>query len=354
MDATYKKLLEKQHYVFVGEHSAVKICGWTKKSLTNDGSCYKGKFYGIQSHRCIQMSPAVNFCDMDCVYCWRDRNNSSFGKIDEPQDLMLKAKKAQLKLLQGYKGHERINMQRFLESKYPAHVAISLNGEPTYYPHLNHLIEHIHSLGWTTFLVTNGQRPDVLEKIPAPTQLYISLDGPTEETHKEITRAMRKDSWERVLRSLDIMRERRHEIRTVLRLTVVKGMTDILPAKHAELFKRANPLCIEVKGYVHVGASTERLAKESMPSHEGIIAFAKELEKYCEYRVIDDHRPSRVVLMMKQEDISSRYLTLNDAVTPEMLKRAQSGEVDRELQHVALETSDERAFVPLSSIKVRA
>ena len=40
-----KKLMEKQGYRFIGNHSAVKTCEWTKKSLINKGSCYKQKFY---------------------------------------------------------------------------------------------------------------------------------------------------------------------------------------------------------------------------------------------------------------------------------------------------------------------
>lgn len=332
MDPTYKKLLEKQHYTFVGEHSAVKICSWTKKSMINEGACYKGTFYDIESHRCIQMSPAVNFCDMDCVYCWRERNNSSFDKIDQPEEIIQKARIAQLKLLNGYKGHEKIDMQKFLESRYPCHVAISLNGEATYYPYLGHLIQHIHDLGWTTFLVTNGQRPEILEKLPVPTQLYISLDGPTEETHKEITRSMRSDSWQRILKSLDVMNKKRNETRTVLRLTIVKELTDILPEQHAALFKRGNPRFIEVKGYSHVGASTERLTPEHMPTHPEIVAFAKQLEQYCGYRIVAEHPPSKVVLMMKPGEEHLRYLKLNNKVTAEMLKKAATGEVYNEIK----------------------
>jgi len=41
MDKGYRRLLEKQSYEFCGEHSAVKICEWTKKSLRGDGVCYK-------------------------------------------------------------------------------------------------------------------------------------------------------------------------------------------------------------------------------------------------------------------------------------------------------------------------
>jgi tRNA wybutosine-synthesizing protein 1 len=54
-----RDLLEKQQYRIVGNHSAVKICHWTKESIRERGFCYKQQFYGINAHRCLQMTPAV-------------------------------------------------------------------------------------------------------------------------------------------------------------------------------------------------------------------------------------------------------------------------------------------------------
>ena len=53
--------LSKQRYQLVGEHGGVKVCHWTKQSLIADRSCYKGTFYGIESHGCMQMAPNVDF-----------------------------------------------------------------------------------------------------------------------------------------------------------------------------------------------------------------------------------------------------------------------------------------------------
>ena len=84
----YKKALEKASHEIVGNHSAVEICGWTKKGLNEESSgCYKQKFYGIRSHQCTQMTPAAVACDQKCVYCWR-ANEMFSGK----QDLMEYAK----------------------------------------------------------------------------------------------------------------------------------------------------------------------------------------------------------------------------------------------------------------------
>ncbi len=86
-----KKVLKKQHYSIVGKHSAVQACRWTKKSLTNEGVCYKEQFYGIKSHLCCQMSPSVMWCPNRCLHCWRavelTIGNELKGKVDKPKDI---------------------------------------------------------------------------------------------------------------------------------------------------------------------------------------------------------------------------------------------------------------------------
>ena len=93
----YKKALEKASYEIVGNHSAVEICGWTKKGMKDGSSgCYKQKFYGIRSHQCTQMTPAAVACDQKCVYCWR-ANEMFSGQ----QDLMEYANDDPADIVQG-------------------------------------------------------------------------------------------------------------------------------------------------------------------------------------------------------------------------------------------------------------
>ncbi|MBU0461539.1 MAG: 4-demethylwyosine synthase TYW1 [Nanoarchaeota archaeon] len=302
-----KSLLEKQQYEFIGSHSAVKICGWTKKSLRDEGVCYKQKFYGIQSHRCVQMSVAVNFCDMDCVYCWRERHNFPFKEADDPKQLIENAVKAQLRQLTGFGGLDKTNKEKFNESKKPLHFAISLSGEMLYYPKLSEFIKELKKQKYTSFLVTNGQLPDVLEKIEMPTQLYISLDAPDEDTQKRLCRPSQKDSWKRLLRSLDVMKKRKKETRTALRITLIKGMNDFRPEGYAALIKKAEPHFVEVKGYMYLGASRQKLEMKNMPRHHEVREFAQAISKHSGYKLIDEHQPSRVVLLMK-EDTKDRVM----------------------------------------------
>ncbi len=313
MDSAYRKLLEKQGYKFIGEHSACKTCHYTASSIAGKATCYKQKFYGIQSHRCVQMTVAANFCNMDCVFCWRKRNNSPFGKVDDPVELVDRAVQAQMKALSGFGGNPHADRQKFVESKQPLHFAISLNGENTAYPKLGEFITELNRRGYTSFLVTNGQLPEVLAKIPPPTQLYISVSAPNEELFKSVDKPMYRDGWQRLLKSLDILKRLREQgkTRTVIRLTLIKGLT-MLPeyaGQFAELVKRANPMFIECKSYMWVGTSKERLEKGNMASHGEIREFAKLVGNSCGYKLVDEQEESRVVLLM-QEDNPERFLKL--------------------------------------------
>src|SRR3989338_5312878 len=120
------RLLEKQDYDLFGL-SAVKIRHYTKTALTDKGTCYKQKFYGIQSHQCIQMSPASSFCDQKCSYCWRpthtfkpafrkeDGSAAGASQVDAPVEIVSASIAAQTKQLSGFGGHPRVNPVKFAQ-----------------------------------------------------------------------------------------------------------------------------------------------------------------------------------------------------------------------------------------------
>ncbi len=306
-----KKMLENQGYAFVGRHSAVKTCAWTKKSLTNLGTCYKQKFYGINSHRCCQMTPSVGFCQNRCVICWRPveftEGAEMKGEVDNPKEIVDNSIKAQKTQLIGFKGNEKVDMEKFEEAMEPMHFAISLSGEPTTYPKLGELIKEVHSRGKSTFVVTNGMLPEKLKQIELPTQLYLSIDAPNEELFKQIDKCVYEDGWQRLMQSLDILKELKGKTRTALRLTLIKEKNMINPEQYAELIKKAEPMFVEVKAYMFVGASRERLEMKNMPYHHDVKEFAEEIAKHSGYKIIDEQKESRVVLMMK-EDFPGRIM----------------------------------------------
>jgi len=293
-----KKELVHQHYNLVGNHSAVKLCFWLRKSMRDGGFCYKQKFYGIQSHRCMQMTPWL-FCSNSCEYCWRivEKTRIKVDRIDSPEEVIEGCIKGQRELISGFKGFEGANLKKWKEAQNPNNAAISLVGEPTLYPKLSGLIEEFHKRKFSTFLVTNGQFPEALGSISEPTNLYISLDAPDKASYKSIDKPSLKDFWERLNRSLELMDS--FSCRKVLRLTLVKGHNMKSPDKYAKLIHKASPDFVEAKGYVHVGESQKRLPRDAMPTHPEVKAFAESLSQACGYWLKDEQKESRVVLLSK-------------------------------------------------------
>jgi len=305
-----KKRLEDQQYRIVGNHSAVKVCTWTKKSLRDEGVCYKEKFYGIKSHRCLQMSPYLT-CANFCTFCWRDMSapaHTEFhGEPDDPKMILDESIRLNNKLLVGFPGYEQLNKQKYEESKDPTQVAISLTGEPVLYPKLQKFLELCHDQGKTTFVVASGQFPEQMKKI-TPTQLYLSLDAPNEELLNKIDKPVQKNGWQNILDSLDTLNQANSRTRTAIRITLINDMNMIEPNNWAKLLEKGNPLFVEVKAYMFVGSSRQRLKKENMPYHKDITTFAQELEKHCDYKIIDEQPESRVVLMMREKYLEKRFI----------------------------------------------
>jgi tRNA wybutosine-synthesizing protein 1 len=311
-------LLKNQQYQIVGKHSRVKTCHWTKSELKGEGGCYKKKFYGIQSHQCVQMTPTF-VCNNACVFCWRDLRYHTQDAMDEglddPADIVSGSFEMHKKQLIGFKGNDKVEREKFNESMKPKHVAISLDGEPTLYPKLVELIGEYHKNNISTFVVSNGLLPGKIEKLLEcpPTQLYISIDAPNEELFNIVDRPIIKNAWQGLYKTLSILPKLREKCRTAVRITLIKGMNMVKPEEWAKLIKLSNPNFVEVKGYMWIGASRERLEQANMPYHEEVKEFAKEISKHAGYKVIDEHEPSRVVLLMK-EDFKGRVMEFNGSM----------------------------------------
>jgi tRNA wybutosine-synthesizing protein 1 len=312
-----KDVLKKQHYAIVGKHSAVQVCRWTKKSLRNEGVCYKEKFYGIKSHLCCQMTPAVMWCPNQCLHCWRavelTIGDKLKGKTDSPKEIIDGCIEAQKKLLLGFKklptskGHRvsKADMKKFGEAQEPMQFAISLSGEPTVYQNIGGLIEELRKRGKTSFLVTNGLYPEKLEELKKqnqlPTQLYISVNAGNKKLYDKFHRSSMKDAWEKLNQSLEIMSGLK--TRTVFRMNLVKDLNMIEPENYAELIKKSNPMFAEIKGFMSVGFARQRIGYDKMPYHKDIVDFSKEVLKFLpKYKFLDEKEESRVVLLGKSKE----------------------------------------------------
>ena len=293
--------LESSGYRFVGSHNhaAAKICHWTKQSILDKGVCYKEKFYGIESHRCLQMAPAVPNCQQKCEFCWRDLSYTQTqweGEYDDPKTIIDEAVKAQNNLLCGFFGNDKANKEKLEESKTPTNAAISLAGEPMLYPEIDELIAEFNRRNFTTFVVSNGQCVDKLKNLEnEPYQLYLSLDAPTKKIYNDVCQPQISEGWDNLNQSLDTLAS--FNSRTCIRTTCVKGRNMTNPEKYAELIKKASPDFVEIKAYMCVGLSRHRLTPDNMPTFDEVKSFAQKIGEKCGKKIVNESEVSRVVLL---------------------------------------------------------
>jgi tRNA wybutosine-synthesizing protein 1 len=313
------KQLKKAKYG-VSNHSTVELCHWTKKSFVNEGECYKKKFYGIDTHRCMEFSPAGMLCQNRCVYCWRPMEFYDYMEmppdaVDDPETIVNNLMEERYRLMNGYFGNAKADKKKLKEALMPSHYAISLSGEPTMYPLLPKLIKYLKGLKNTKsiFLVTNGQEPRMLyrlqEENALPTQLYLSTNAPSKKLFYMINKPRHRDAWERWWRSLRFLNET--NTRTVVRITLIRslnGSIDLVP-DFADMIKHGNPHFIEVKSYMHVGYSNQRLEECDMMEMDEVREYANSLASAtgC-YRFMDESIESRVVVLQNTERCLDRWV----------------------------------------------
>ena len=266
---------------------------WCKRALTGGEMCYKHQFYGIESHRCVQMTPTLR-CNQRCLFCWRSFEAEPEEDAECPPEMILEGiPKYQKKALAGYNAvlDNTVTATRWQEALDPKHVAISLSGEPTLYSRLPELIDLFNGKGYTTFLVSNGTNPEILKKCN-PFQMYVSLDAPDRETYHAVCRPL-GDYWDRVNESLRLLDSRR----SAVRITLVRGLNDFEPEQYASVLQDSGARFVEIKGYMYLGYSRNRLARENMPEHTMVRSFADKITAACDYRYKDENALSRVIVL---------------------------------------------------------
>lgn len=303
------QLLKKQRYHIVGRHSAVKACKWLHDSLVHNRVCYKEKFYNIKSHRCLQMTPAVLSCLTHCIYCWRvmpedvgrDWDETFGGPWDGPEEILEGCLQEQRRLLSGYKDQVlsgKMKKEKYKEALNPNMVAISLSGEPTLYPKLGALMDLFKRRGFTVFLVTSGVLPQALERLSTePSQLYISLTAPDSESHEKINRPLSPKLWQPLMNTLELSKS--FHCPVVLRITAIRGLNMDHPEKFSKLVDLTNCSYVEVKAYMHLGFSTNRLTRKHMPDIEEIEEMGEKISKQSGLSIVGKSEESRVVLLSR-------------------------------------------------------
>ncbi|VVB74829.1 S-adenosyl-L-methionine-dependent tRNA 4-demethylwyosine synthase [uncultured archaeon] len=306
------------------EDASVQVCEWNKKSLRGQGNCYKQDFYGADTISCHQIAPTTFWCNNSCVFCWRPKEymKGTPKKTADPKKMIEALIEERRNLISGFGGHDKVSKETYSRARESRHWAISLSGEPTLYKKLPELISLLKKRKGTetVFLVSNGQNPKMLQKLwseskkaksenenSLPTQLYISMVAPEEKLWKGITLNREKGGWKKYLRSLALLKLL--PCRTVIRLTVIKGMNDSKETqeKFAELLEAVQTDFIEVKSYMWLGLSRKRLTAENNPSHEYTKDFALSLLKRMpSYKFESEKANSRIALLKNK---GSKYKT---------------------------------------------
>ena len=303
MSENPRESLHRQGYNFISDEStaAIKPCMWCKRAVRGGDSCYKHQFYGIPSEKCVQMTPTLR-CNQRCIFCWRSIEHEILKDRElTPDEIIASIPKLQRKGLSGDKPFSDQVVWKEATS-HPTQFAISLSGEPTLYSKLPELIEKLKKPGYSVFLVSNGTVPAMLEKI-FPTQLYISLDATSLAEYETICRPIGDAlfMWKNIQTSLSLLKNKEEEgVRTVVRITLVKGCNDSSPKKFADIIRRASPMYVEIKGYMYLGYSRIRLTEIAAPDMDLVRSFATRVAEHCDYDVMDENVPSRVVCLRRK------------------------------------------------------
>ncbi|AOA63825.1 Hypothetical protein KP2612_003383 [Komagataella phaffii] len=316
-DSPTFKSLTKQGYTVVGSHSGVKICRWTKSALRGRGSCYKFAFYGIRSHLCMETTPSLS-CSNKCVFCWRHGSNpvgtTWRWQVDQPEDILNGALEGHYKKIKQMRGVPGIVSDRFNEAFTVRHCALSLVGEPIFYPYINEFLQMLHAKHISSFLVCNAQHPDQLRTLNKVTQLYVSIDASSKDELKRIDRPLFRNYWERLHECLNIIRTVQSHQRTVFRLTLVKGFNMGDFKGYADMVESALPSLIEIKGATFCGSSSGNgnpLTMQNIPFYEECQNFVRSLNdelnsRGLEYGIAAEHAHSCCIL------IASKRYYIND------------------------------------------
>ena len=142
-----------------------------------------------------------------------------------------------------------------------------------------------------------------------PTQLYLSTNATNRKMFHLINRPRHRDGWERWYESLEFLASA--ETRTVLRMTMIRGYNEDINFVNdfARLVSQANPHFVEIKSYMHIGMSTQRLERNNMLEMNEVETIADHLvKKLPGFIIMDKSKISRIVVLQNQDRHTNRYV----------------------------------------------
>ena len=288
----------------VGEHAMIALCPWTAHSISRNRPCYKQQFYGIPSHRCVQMSPWSLSCGHNCLHCWRPPCGSNKAQeILPPEPLANAIVREHLALVAGFEGSNVSDLTRAHEAKNPSNVAMSLTGEASRYPYLDELIEIFKCKGFSTILVTAGaEERSFANLVHLPSMLYLSVLAYDEKSYERLCRPI-ESTWKDWVAFCAVFSQL-HTTR-VLRVTLIKGLNDHDRAMDgfSKIVGICRPKFIEVRSYAPVGRAA-LIGRENILPFENIVEFCQEFCHSIDYRIAGINMNSGVLLLNRANRVS--------------------------------------------------
>ena len=246
--------------------------------------------------------------------------NPTFYTRTQPDFIVREAIKTHVGMIKEARGIPGVLEDRWKAAHTVRHCALSLVGEPIMYPRINELLMGLHRKRISTYLVTNGQHPDAIESLVPVTQLYVSVDAPTPASLEAIDRPLFKDAWERLKRSLALVRKKGQ--RTVARLTIVKGWNSDEIEGYANLVALGQVSFVELKGVTFCGTSdASNLNMSNSPFHHEVLEFTEKLRLKLKeltfregnpdppplYGIACEHKHSCSVLLARYDQFCADY-----------------------------------------------
>ncbi|MFA5930906.1 MAG: 4-demethylwyosine synthase TYW1 [archaeon] len=311
-----KKDFSHKKYGFF-EDASVQVCEWNKKALRSEGKnhCYKQDFYGADTLSCHQIAPTTFWCNNSCIFCWRPKEymGSTPDNTSDPKKMIEGLIEERKKLISGFGGHDKVSKSTFDSALQTKHWAISLSGEPTLYKKLPELVKLLKERKGTetVFIVSNGENPKMIQKMwkenSLPTQLYISMVAPNEKLFKSITCNKEKDGWKKYLRTLAMLALL--PCRTVIRLTLIKELNESIETieEFAKILEVVKPDFVEIKSYMWLGYSRERLREENTPSYEYTKDWTNKLLALMPSFKFESEKVNSRIILLKRK--SSKFPT---------------------------------------------
>ena len=102
------------------------------------------------------------------------------------------------------------------------------------------------------------------------------------------------------------------DTRTVLRVTLIKDLNDSeeMMSGFTSIFEKSNAHFVELKSYMHIGRSTNRLEYENMVEMNDVRKFSEQIaDKSDRFEIMDESEISKIVVLQNKKRFTDRYLT---------------------------------------------